>query len=50
VEGLRGPGDYPALLDALAQRGYGDDDIRLIAGGNFLAMLRRALPAGALRA
>lgn len=46
VDGLRGPGSYPALLDALERRGYAGDEIRLIAGGSFLSMFRRALPPG----
>src|SRR5918912_336899 len=27
VEGLAGPEDYPALLDALRRRGYGGDEL-----------------------
>jgi membrane dipeptidase len=46
IEGLRGPDGYPALLDALERRGFADDAIAKIAGGNLAALLRRALPAG----
>lgn len=43
IEGLAGPEDYPSLLAALRERGYGDDDLRAIASGNLLRVLRRTL-------
>jgi membrane dipeptidase len=44
IEGLAGPEDYPRLLEALSDRGYGDDDLRAIACGNLLRVLRATLP------
>ena len=44
IAGLEGPGDYPALLEALRRRGYADGDLQAIAGQNFLRLLRGALP------
>ncbi len=45
IEGLAGPEDYPALLSALGERGWRDEDIQAVAHGNLLAFLRTALPA-----
>jgi len=45
IEGLAGPEDYPRLLEALADRGYGDEDVHAIASGNLLRVLRATLPA-----
>jgi membrane dipeptidase len=45
VEGLAGPEDYPALVDALRCRGYDGDVLDGILSGNLLRLLRRALPA-----
>jgi membrane dipeptidase len=45
LDGLAGPEDYPALAQALARRGWRDDDVTAIMGGNLLRFLRRALPA-----
>jgi membrane dipeptidase len=45
IEGLKGPEDYPALLEALAQRGWDAASIEAVASRNLLALLRRALPA-----
>jgi membrane dipeptidase len=45
VEGLAGPEDYPALADALQQRGYGGERLGAILSENLLRFLRRALPA-----
>jgi len=46
VEGLpEGLGDvstYPALFEELASRGYADDDLTRIAGGNVLRVMREA--------
>ena len=44
IEGLAGPEDYPRLIEALSDRGYRDDDLRAIAGGNLLRVLRATLP------
>jgi membrane dipeptidase len=45
VEGLLGPAGYPLLLEALDRRGYTAQDVRRVAGGNFLERFRRVLPA-----
>ncbi len=44
IEGLKGPEDYPNLVDALARRGFADDDIAAVTHGNLLGFLRGALP------
>jgi membrane dipeptidase len=44
VDGLGGPEEYPALFEALRNRGYGDADLRAIASDNLLRVLRRTLP------
>lgn len=44
IDGLRGPEDYPLLIDALRRRGFGPDDLAAIAGGNFMRLFREALP------
>lgn len=41
-EGLEGVDKYPALLAELARRGWSDDDLGKIAGGNLLRALREA--------
>lgn len=46
IEGLTGPQDYGNLVEALGARGYDGDRLEAILGGNFLRVLRRALPAG----
>lgn len=45
IEGLDGPDGYPRLIAALRARGYGDDGLAAICGGNFLRLLRQGLPA-----
>lgn len=45
LEGLEGPADYPQLADALARRGYDQDAIAALFGGNLLRQLHAALPA-----
>jgi membrane dipeptidase len=45
IRELQGPADYPRLLDALHRRGFGDDDVAALAGGNWLRLLRGTLPA-----
>lgn len=44
IDGLSGPEEYPALFEALRNRGYGEDELRAIAGENLLRVLRRTLP------
>jgi membrane dipeptidase len=44
IEGLAGPEDYPALVDALRGRGYEGERLDAILGGNLLRLLRRSLP------
>ncbi len=44
VQELVGPGDYPALLDALRGRGYKGERLDAIAHGNLLRVLRAGLP------
>lgn len=52
-EGLEDPSRFPHLFAELLRRGYGDEDVRKIAGRNLLRVLRgaeavaRNLPAGA---
>jgi membrane dipeptidase len=46
IDGLAGPADYPALLDALARRGVPEPDVAAVAGESFLRLLRAGLPAG----
>lgn len=41
-DGLKSVADYPALLEAMRQRGYPDDAIRQVAGGNTLRVWRAA--------
>src|SRR5690606_38571841 len=41
-EGLEHVGCYPALLAELLERGYSDEDVKKIAGGNVLRVLARA--------
>jgi membrane dipeptidase len=41
---LRGPGDYPALVEGLRARGYDGGRLDAILHGNFLRVFRRALP------
>jgi membrane dipeptidase len=45
-DGLRSVADYPNLVAGLQARGYGDDDIRKILGGNLLRVWT-AIEAGA---
>jgi membrane dipeptidase len=44
IQGLAGPEDYPALLSALAARGWSDADIEAVACHNLLGFLRASLP------
>jgi len=43
-EGLSGPQDFPALLDALEKRGLTEDQLRGIAGENLLHYFDRIDP------
>ena len=44
LEGFTAPDHYPALVDALRARGYEDERLEAISNGNWLRILRRALP------
>jgi membrane dipeptidase len=44
IEGLKGPEDYPALIVALAARGWAEADIEAVSWGNLNSFLRRSLP------
>jgi membrane dipeptidase len=39
-EGLEDVSTYPALFEELAGRGYGDEDLRKVAGRNVLRVMR----------
>ena len=41
-QGLEDPSQIPALLEELLRRGYSTEDVRRIAGGNLLRVLREA--------
>lgn len=43
--GLEHPGRLLDLADRLLRRGYGEEDVRLIMGGNFLRVLAKVLPS-----
>ena len=45
IQGLAGPEDYPALVSALRARGYDGDRLDAVLAGNWLRVMRRALPA-----
>ena len=42
ADGLEDVSWYPALLEELADRGYTDEDLGKIAGGNVLRVMREA--------
>jgi membrane dipeptidase len=44
LEGLAGPEAYPALEAALRERGWRDDDVAAVMGGNVLRFFRAELP------
>jgi membrane dipeptidase len=44
LDGLAGPEDYPRLVEALLRRGYEDEQLEAILGGNFIRLFREALP------
>ncbi|MEO8438277.1 MAG: membrane dipeptidase, partial [Chloroflexota bacterium] len=41
-DGLEDVSEFPNLLGELLRRGYTDDDVRAIAGGNVLRVMRGA--------
>ena len=45
LDGVEGPEDYPRLVELLRERGYEGDRLAAILGGNWLRLLREALPA-----
>lgn len=45
IDGFEGPADYPRLAEALQRRGYGQDEVAALLGGNLLRLLARTLPA-----
>jgi membrane dipeptidase len=45
LEGFTGPDDYPVLVEALQGRGYNRERLQAIMNGNWLRILRAALPA-----
>ena len=44
LEGLAGPEDYPALVEALEARGWAGERLEGLLSGNLLRLLREALP------
>jgi len=45
IDGLKGPEDYPALLETMRARGWSESDLEAVAARNLLGFLRRALPS-----
>jgi len=45
LDGFRGPEDYPVLVTALQKRGYDGRRLKAMMSGNWLRILRDALPA-----
>jgi membrane dipeptidase len=45
IEGLAGPEDYPALVEAMEARGYAEDVIDGVLHRNLVRVLRETLPA-----
>ena len=43
IEGLTGPEHYPALLERLSARGWTDEEVAAVTGGNLLRFLRDSL-------
>ncbi|HET8742442.1 MAG TPA: membrane dipeptidase [Gaiella sp.] len=43
IEGLTGPEHYPALVERLSARGWSDEEVAAVTGGNLLRFLRVAL-------
>jgi microsomal dipeptidase-like Zn-dependent dipeptidase len=44
IEGLAGPDDYPALIDALRARGWDGEQLDGLLSANLLRFLRESLP------
>jgi membrane dipeptidase len=44
LKNLAGPEDYPALVQALTERGYAGERLERILGGNFVRVFERTLP------
>ena len=44
LEGFAGPEDYPALVNALRERGYDGERLAAILSANWLRVLRATLP------
>ena len=44
IAGLAGPKDYPALVEALRERGWDGDRLDGLLSRNLLRFLREALP------
>ena len=49
IEGLTGPEQYPALVERLGVRGWGDEEVAAVTGGNLLRFLRASLRASSAR-
>ncbi len=45
IEGLKGPEDYPGLVEKMRSRGWNETDIAAVSCDNLLRFLRRSLPA-----
>jgi membrane dipeptidase len=43
LEGLTGPEHYPALVERLSARGWGNEEVAAVTGGNLLRFLRASL-------
>jgi microsomal dipeptidase-like Zn-dependent dipeptidase len=43
IEGVTGPEQYPALVERLAARGWGDEEVAAVTAGNLLRFLHKAL-------
>ena len=43
IEGLVGPEDYPALVEALSRRGWNDQEVAAVTSDNLLRFLRASL-------
>lgn len=43
IEGLTGPEEYPALVAALHERGWSEEEVAAVTAGNLLRFLREAL-------
>ena len=41
--GLDSVSDYPKITEALLERGYADDDVAKILGGNFLRVFEQVV-------